>query len=107
MDSSEKAVRSNIKLIRPDIQITNSRNTDLLNHFAQMLSEDTAFGVNVDSVQFMFIGKKTDKGEESTYYMSHYWIDPQREPDKEFSYIVQLLEAEIQKRIYASQNEET
>jgi hypothetical protein len=71
-----------------------------------MLGEDTAAGVVVDSVQFTFMGKRKDQNDEYDCFINHFWIDAVRTPEKELSYVISLLQSEVQTHITASQDDE-
>jgi hypothetical protein len=105
MDKPEKNVDSNVTELRPNTHITSDRNKELIAHFVQMLGEDTAAGIIVDSVQFTFIGTRKDQHGEYDSFVNHYWIDAARTPAKELSYVISLLQSEVQKRISASQDD--
>lgn len=106
MDNPKEAINSNVQSIRPNTQIVSDRNKELVSHFVQMLSEDTASGMNVDSVQFVFIGTHKDKYGEYDTASSHHWIDILRNPARELSYAVSLIQSDIQAQITASQDDE-
>lgn len=105
MDKPEETVNSNVTKLRPNTHITSDRNKEITAHFVQMLEEDTATGIVVDSVQFAFIGTRKDKHGEYDSFVTHYWIDASRTPAKELSYIISLLQSEVQTRITASQDD--
>lgn len=106
MGNPEETVNSNVKELRPNTHITSDRNKEITAHFVQMLGEDTASGIAVDSVQFTFIGTRKDEHGRYDSFASHYWIDVAREPAKELSYIISLLQSEVQTCISASQDDE-
>lgn len=105
MDNPEETVNSNVTELRPNTHITSDRNKEITAHFVQMLGEDTASGIVVDSVQFTFIGTREDKHGKYDSFASHHWIDAAREPAKELSYIISLLQSEVQSSILASQDD--